>query len=438
MLVIRQIGRGGFGNVDLVQDTEGNQYARKTFSINQGADFPLELTDNVKRRFVREAQVQAALNHKNIMPVLSSNLTDNPPSFLMPLASASLYQDIQYDRSLNGNAMQAIMDILAGLEELHSIDITHRDLKPQNVLRISSTEGDRYVISDFGLISVKDTQLSVLTQTGMRMGSDYYTAPEIVGDLRMASAQSDIYSVGCILHDLFGEGTRIPCFEIKESGPFSDIMLCCTRREPSRRFGSVADLREAIIAHGQINVTATEPQVADFITLLSSEQEIDLATWERIINKIEDNYPSQDVKNLLQVISLNRINDLIARDQYKSARLGIMYAQWVGGGTFDFSSCDGIANRLQAFMAVPDLTCQADVLVALLLMGTSHNRWYVERKFAALCNSQMEDGLARRLALELRVLGRQACAAITHLEDSIHTSRNNFHPTIVTTLNQVC
>ena len=79
MQTVRQIGRGGFGNVDLVIDANGIQFARKTFSINQGGDFPPELAENVKRRFIREAQVQAALSHKNIMPVIDSNLGSNPP-----------------------------------------------------------------------------------------------------------------------------------------------------------------------------------------------------------------------------------------------------------------------------------------------------------------------------------------------------------------------
>jgi serine/threonine protein kinase len=326
MIIIKQIGRGGFGNVDLVQDKNGKQFARKTFSVNQPGHFPPELVENVKKRFIREANVQAALSHNNIMPIYETELVLEPPSFIMPVAISSLDDDIRLDKSLNGYAISAVMDILAGLEELHHMGITHRDLKPQNVLRLPSQNGHRYVISDFGLMSIKDTQLSVLTQTGMRMGSDYYTAPEIVADLRMASPRSDIYSVGCILHDLFKTVDRIPCNEIHDTGHYADIILCCTRRDPNRRFQSVSDLRDAILSVGQVGLTTSEPQANDFISLLLSTDVIDPLNWERIVDKIERLYPSNDATALLSQISLNRISEVVTSAPVIASRLGIIYS----------------------------------------------------------------------------------------------------------------
>lgn len=438
MRVISRIGHGGFGNVDLVEDPQGNRYARKTFSVNQPGNFPPTLVANVKKRFIREADVQAALAHKNIMPVLAKELHLDPPSFIMPLASSSLDKDIAADRSLGGHALRALMDILAGLEELHSCGITHRDLKPQNVLRIDAVGDNRYVISDFGLMSIKDTQLSVLTQTGMRMGSDYYTAPEIVGDLRMASPASDIYSVGCILHDLFGTGARIPCNEIHDTGFYGDIIGICTRRDPKRRFATVSDLRDAILSLGAVGQTATEQQVTDFMSLLSSSSPIDMAMWERIVSKVEHLYPASDARALLAVVSLQRINELIACSQQLAARLGVVYGIWAKENSFDFAVCDGIANRLEAFATVPDIACQAEAILALLFMGTSHNRWYVERKFAVLASPSMPLGVAKRVAMEMRVAGKRICTAIAHWEYSIKASRSSLHPQILDTINQVC
>ena len=441
MQVIRQIGRGGFGDVDLVQDVSGNFYARKTFSVNQPGNFPADLAENVRKRFVREAEVQKALSHKNIMPVLSTNLAATPPSFLMPVADSSLDKDILANKNLHGQGILAVMDILAGLEELHSMGITHRDLKPQNVLRLNGgVPGvERYVISDFGLMSIKDTQLSVLTQTGMRMGSDYYTAPEIVADLRQASPQSDIYSIGCILHDMFGVGGRIPCNEVHDTGSYAEIILSCTRKDPKRRFQSVRDLRDAILSQGQLaGPTAQEPQVIDFINSLNSSGSIDLAMWDKIVDKVERLNLSPDAIALLRKIPLSRISELTATSPELARRFGLVYSAWVKQAVLSFDDCDGIANRLEAFLVLPDVNCGAEIRLALLMMGTSHNRWYVEKKFANHCAPSMPEGVAKRVAMEIRVMNKAACLAFSHLESSINIPRSSFHPLIVDTLGKVC
>lgn len=435
---VERIGSGGFGNVDQVQDQYGNQYARKTFSNNQGPSFPADLIPNIRSRFVREASVQAAIQHRNIMPVLHSELGDSPPWFLMPVAESSLEDDLRRDRSFNGNSIVVIMDVLAGLEHLHGIGITHRDLKPQNVLKLNFNEGSAYVISDFGLISLRDTQLSVLTQTGMRMGSDYYTAPEIVADLRRASPMSDIYSVGCILHDFFGQEDRIPCSEIDEEGPYADIMRCCTRRDSSRRFQTVAALRDALLSIGQRPAVVVQVQIANFISDLVAGVALDLAAWRLIVEKVEDESSSRDIQTLLSLISYDRIEELVALSPELAGRLGVEYARWVKGNSFNFNDCDGIANRLSCFFNTENMECKVEVLLAYLVMGTSHNRWYVERKFHEECNANLDARVAGRLALELRVLGTRACQMIAHLERSIGVNRTALHPQIVLTLSQIC
>ena len=102
--VIRHRGLGGFGIVDEVIDTEsGNTFARKTFAINQPTPLPAELIENVKKRFTREAKLQMAIRHRNIVPVLHAEILADPPYFLMPVASGSLADDIKSDRQLCGH-----------------------------------------------------------------------------------------------------------------------------------------------------------------------------------------------------------------------------------------------------------------------------------------------------------------------------------------------
>jgi serine/threonine protein kinase len=184
---IEQIGRGGFGIAHRVQDDVGNQYALKTFSLFKPLDPALEA--NVKRRFEREARIQSGLSRPNIVPVIDKDTDHDPPRFLMRLAAGSLQKDILADRTMGGGYMRPLLDIIAGLEELHALRTYDRDLKPGNVLRFEATneQGERvpfYAIGDFGLMSLKVMQVTQqLTQIGMAMQSDYYTAPEITMDL---------------------------------------------------------------------------------------------------------------------------------------------------------------------------------------------------------------------------------------------------------------
>ncbi|MCR9257675.1 MAG: hypothetical protein NXI16_16445, partial [Alphaproteobacteria bacterium] len=70
---------------------------------------------------------------------------------------------------------------------------------------------------------------------------------------------------------------------------------------------------------------------------------------------------------------------------------------------------------------------------------TDHNRWYVERKFVRLCNSEMDDNLAKRLVVRLHVEGKTSvCRKISHLEKSIDFDRSKFHERLVKALADLC
>src|SRR6188474_1721941 len=124
--VIDFIDKGGFGNVEIVEDEHGRRFARKTFSRNQ----PLseELVKNVLKRFDKEVRIQGSISHPNIVPILQHDLSVNPPYYLMPIADSSLEKDLRADRTLGGTFISALSDIVAGLEEIHSMQIYHRDL----------------------------------------------------------------------------------------------------------------------------------------------------------------------------------------------------------------------------------------------------------------------------------------------------------------------
>jgi serine/threonine protein kinase len=440
MRKIRQLGIGGFGVVDLVEDDDGNRYARKTFSENQ----PLTpaIRENVIKRFKKESRIQKSVSHQNIVPVIDDNPDADPPYYLMPMAESTLDKDIAADKTLDGNFIAVISDIVAALEELHSVQIYHRDLKPQNVLRFAGFSGDEpvtyYAVSDFGLISLNESQLTALTTTGMAKGSDHYTAPEITKDLRRASPQSDIYSLGCILHDMVGAADRIPCGEIKEDGPYGGIFRGCTRADPARRFKTARSVLDALVSVGSVDVETESRQAADYISELDSDNSISGDIWAALADFTESQASRQDRHAICMNLSGQRITELCEAALPYANQIGAVYADWVFNTNFNFDHCDGIANRIEIFIEHCNFETKVECLVAMLEMGTSHNRWHVERKFMRLCGPSMNDALAKRLAIEFRVREDWVCPAVDHLERSIDVNRSQLHPELVQALAELC
>jgi eukaryotic-like serine/threonine-protein kinase len=74
MKFVKNIGRGGFGVVDEVQNDDGTHLARKTFSINQPYEIDHDFEMHIRERFSREISIQSSFTNPNIVPVIDSDL----------------------------------------------------------------------------------------------------------------------------------------------------------------------------------------------------------------------------------------------------------------------------------------------------------------------------------------------------------------------------
>lgn len=436
---LKEIGRGGFGIVDKVTDEDGREYARKTFNISQPQTLTAKLEDNVRTRFSKEATIQASIKHLNIVPVKYSKLDVDPPWFLMPLAEASLEQEFEKDPTLSGEFKSMIDDVMTGLDAIHSLGIKHRDLKPANILKFKAKKGGYYwAISDFGLMSLKETQVSSLTETGVRKGSDYYTAPEVAASLKKATVQSDIYSLGCIIHDIVGSEERIVCNEIREKGPYEAILLNCTRKDASRRFPNISAVREALLSVGSSELPTSSTIAKKLIEGLRSEGELKKTDWREISDFLIDNSGTADSHAVLMQLSIAKIKNLVAVAPEYLPMVGLEFAAWVARTAFIFSDCDAIASRCEVFFSVGDVEIRSEVLLALLHMGTRHNRWFVEKVFMRLASPSLDLQTATRLGIDFRTNADDVCRSIKHLEGSIMADRRDLHPELVKVLNSIC
>ncbi|HEM7309272.1 TPA: serine/threonine protein kinase [Acinetobacter baumannii] len=431
--IIDYLGEGGFAKVYLVQFQNGFTAAKKIFHPNQEQPLSEEYINHIKSRFRREVLILSSISHPNVVSVLRSEVDLEPPSYLMPVADSTLEKDMDFLRTQPlPNRIKVMMDILAGLETIHNLSIYHRDLKPSNILRF----GENYAISDFGLVSLDKSQISVLTQTGMRMGSDKYTAPEITNELKYASRASDIYSAGCIFHDLtttLSVGSRVTCNEIRDpTNPYEPILKICTRFDKNRRFQSVESLREAIIST-IVNQAATLPTSNSDSQVLLQQLQVGSAYDSNLLSQLVD-FLERATETEAYPVLINLDQDIIhkiiaSNDSNFISRISTVYSNWLMKSSFDFSLCDVLASRVDLFWAVNDPEVKSNVLLGLLIMGTNHNRWYVEEKFVNRIKT-CDEFTARRFVLESAVHKLQVIPAINHLPRSINFSRSSL-PAII-------
>lgn len=427
-------GRGGFARVDIVTDEHGKPFAKKTYDPQQ------HLIDAVgdlhlKQRFIREVRYQSLISHPNVVRIIEHFLQQDPLAFIMPVAVCTLKEELDYDPTLGSNLHQALFDILAGLEHIHSLDIVHRDLKPANILRFTAVDGKPfYAISDFGLMSAVNSQSSTLTGTNARGGTENYAAPELLDNFRKATAAADIYAFGAILHDIFGNAAkRIPYTELTLPGAIGKVIEKCTKRLPIRRYANVAILRDELYqvlsAHPVSFNSSGEEQVVDM--LRDGKQLLD-TEWDEVFLQIERNTDKgQSIGNILKVLSIDHIQYLNSNSPELFVAMGSYHAEHIARESFDFDYCDVLASKAELFYNGGGLALKASIALALLELGTSHNRWYVERKAAGMLDGTIPTALAERIRMEISVQQIDFKGKITHMTRSIGFNKASLHPILL-------
>jgi tetratricopeptide (TPR) repeat protein/predicted Ser/Thr protein kinase len=222
-----KLGEGGMGEVYRAIDTRLDRAvaiktAREQFSA----------------RFEREARTIASLNHPNIC-----TLYDVGPNYLVMelVEGETIAARLKSGPIPVHTALVYASQILAALAEAHGKGITHRDLKPGNIMIAKSG----IKVLDFGL--AKSGQDETITASRMVMGTPAYMAPE-QREGKQADARSDIYSFGCVLHEML-TGARASSLRKRLPSPkLEGIVNRCLEEDPALRWQSVAELERELSA----------------------------------------------------------------------------------------------------------------------------------------------------------------------------------------------
>jgi serine/threonine-protein kinase len=201
------IGRGGMGEVFAAQDARiGREVAIKRMRNATPSAEALA-------RFLREARIQARLDHPAIVPVHELGIDeDGRPYFTMKRCSGVTLSRLLADGGSFHRLLRAFVDVCLAIDLAHSRGVVHRDLKPPNIML--GDYGEVYVL-DWGVARVVSEVPEVLssepsletpdpedsTKSGSLLGTPGYIAPEQI-EGTVAAPPADIYALGCILFEI--------------------------------------------------------------------------------------------------------------------------------------------------------------------------------------------------------------------------------------------
>ena len=255
----RLLGRGGMGEVYEARHLEsGRRLALKVLADAQP-------TPEALQRFLREGRLAASINDPHAVYIFGTEEIEGTWAIGMELVGAGTLKDRVKAKGplAPREAVDAILQVILGLETAAAAGILHRDVKPSNCF----VETDGTVkIGDFGLsLSTLGRERSHLTTSGAFLGTPAFAAPEQLRGEDL-DVRSDIYSVGATLFYLLTGrapfeddnlmrllttiGERAPespkaiCPETPRG--LADVVVSCLAKKPAQRPGDYAQLREAL------------------------------------------------------------------------------------------------------------------------------------------------------------------------------------------------
>jgi serine/threonine protein kinase/tetratricopeptide (TPR) repeat protein len=190
--ILEKLGEGGMGVVYQAEDTKLKRIvALKFLPSHFSAD------DEVKQRFLHEAQAASALNHTNICSIHTIEEYDGQQFIDMELVEGKTLGVVLKEKELSLKEIVDIaLQIAEGLNVAHKKGIVHRDIKPDNIM---VTDESSVKIMDFGLAKLRGS--SRLTKTHSTLGTLSYMSPEQARGEEVDQS-SDIFSFGAVLYEM--------------------------------------------------------------------------------------------------------------------------------------------------------------------------------------------------------------------------------------------
>src|SRR6476646_5045412 len=255
--LLSEVGRGGQGVVYRARQKSLNRtVALKVIGLGHWA------TEAHLKRFRREAEAAASLEHSGIVPIYEVGEHDGSCYFSMKFVEGGQLDELVKREPMPiKRAADLIAKVARTVHYAHEHRILHRDIKPGNILL--DQKGEPH-LTDFGLARLVETE-STVTRTLEVLGTPSYMAPEqATGNNAQLTAATDVYGLGAVFYQLltghppFAGGTTYETIKLlldteprqprlwnsKIDRDLSTICLKCLEKDPKRRYPSALALAE--------------------------------------------------------------------------------------------------------------------------------------------------------------------------------------------------
>ena len=267
--VLRELSGGGMSAVFLALE---NTFQRRVVV----KVLARELADaQAVQRFRREIALAAALQHPLIVPVLTAGEVTGLPYFVMPFVEGESLRDRLHRGPLSLREVQSVLgDIARALAYAHSYGVTHRDIKPGNILLVDTAA----VVADFGVARAASAgrrrrlpgwatpEGKVLTHEGASIGTPAYMAPEQVAGGSDIDFRVDLYALGIVGYEMLAGSppftgrtarqilaahlTEKPCPLSRRRADMPPglerLLMQCLEKDPAQRPASALELARAL------------------------------------------------------------------------------------------------------------------------------------------------------------------------------------------------
>lgn len=239
---VKELARGGMGTVYLAEDTELNRHvAIKVLNTP-------DVTEDLRARMVREAQIIARLEHPGIVPVHDVGaLPDGRVFYAMKYVRGSRLDEYAAENSSIRERLRKFQSVCDAVAFAHAHGVIHRDLKPQNIMIGSFGE---VLVLDWGVAKILGRgfpRMNTDWEEGTVVGTRDYMSPEQAGgEIDQLDERADIYSLGAVLYFLLtnkspGEA-RPRSVNPAISKAAEAICVKAMARRPDDRYSSASEL----------------------------------------------------------------------------------------------------------------------------------------------------------------------------------------------------